>query len=1271
MKKHLFNYLKTTILLLGGGLAALTSLASCDSFLNSSQVKKEIEDAIAYNNAQQCTVILRAEAGTGEFLGSVERQLRVGYESQVQFELNTDDYCFNGFEAISQTDKETSHSDFVQFTQLSKDDAKGIYKYNIKLLKESKDILIHPVCIMRPKVVGIEPESLYVTYNQDSVIKFSFNKALNKESIENFAYFIFADSDINNKFERPILSQDGKTLFIHPKSGEHIIQPDGNENVLNLKIDYDFTKVVDLDGLALTSKGSHEYKINKSFTGEQIAKVFIPAKNSTGYFSSSGEKSCTVGYSIELQYTLTDAGFNFIDFEAVSNDGDNSVSRNNSVSFEDKYYNHETGVFRAKLFVNEHYDDILICPVLKELPGVKNHTTTSGSEALALDKPVKIEFNTQMDAQEVLNNISVICKTNNESLLETCFNAPVYDSSSKVLTLIPKPLLLKDYLDSLHVGTIDLQISLDKAIRNSTFIIRYKADWERTVPRAVDFIVSRNPITLENASQTNENNKLNLKAIDITAAQIPSEDIQKNRAGNGSVYIYGSYFDEESGVKDVVISSRMLQDNGELSAATDVTYDLSTTEDIAKFESDGQGNTSFVIKYDFASLDKAYVLDIVVRDNCDNKAAAKTVSVFVPVYGEALGDKFYYLKNKPDYENEDLTIEQYSAELKNLKIYPDSFTVYSDVKFPANELQIYCEYKDKTGANKRQKFNLNEGENPYWNCPLNVDSLAKLKAKITVYDGNNIYDQREFKFPGRTAFNIDWLSDDYLTTSEPRYQMRIIAEPGHSVFGVKANLSVENQDGYVLGIENPLFGYEQLDIYTRYKWCLETKNQQGLYSDAVSFEDILEEYNITIPSVSIKSVDEDTSSWRTNGGYFVYTITLADDTWEEGKYEQVFYDICYVGALEENPQEIQKNEYTITVKIPLSELTEKWVNIVITGKKGFKKSSAYEYRVNNVDDVDYDVVPPNVWANHSSYDYWTFNVNEYTGSGAKEADFTVGNETYHVDETNSESDDRLTVKIPAKLIEELRAQNGSVQYTACDNAGNTVTGVLDLDDGGQGDSFKLIKTCTTGVSVSFDRYTYEYDDTKTKFYFYEFDDSDPDAEDDWKTEPSVSSTDEINYQYAGENHDIFRYQKTFYNLPENKFLKVLVYNRIYFPAPQYIYAGDSGTGDYDLLMQNASSKKSVIICSDAPVYVHTLVTKCSYEKCKDWNYSTWEYYKDDVGKKILNFSADKEEGGVLVAGDHTPKIYKIPYGDLDDGDCYCVIAHFANGDVLMSPVMQK
>ncbi len=38
---------------------------------------------------------------------------------------------------------------------------------------------------------------------------------------------------------------------------------------------------------------------------------------------------------------------------------------------------------------------------------------------------------------------------------------------------------------------------------------------------------------------------------------------------------------------------------------------------------------------------------------------------------------------------------------------------------------------------------------------------------------------------------------------------------------------------------------------------------------------------------------------------------------------------------------------------------------------------------------------------------------------------------------------------------------------------------------------------------------------------------------------------------------------------------------------------------------------------------------------------------------------------------HAVKKYKIPVNEIDEGDCYVVIAHFADGTSSMSEVKQK
>ena len=85
MKNKTRSRLFTTILLLGGGLVALSGLTSCNNFLKASEVKKEIEDAIAYANAKSCKLYLKSDAAMGSFLSGNEVNCKVGYTTDLQF----------------------------------------------------------------------------------------------------------------------------------------------------------------------------------------------------------------------------------------------------------------------------------------------------------------------------------------------------------------------------------------------------------------------------------------------------------------------------------------------------------------------------------------------------------------------------------------------------------------------------------------------------------------------------------------------------------------------------------------------------------------------------------------------------------------------------------------------------------------------------------------------------------------------------------------------------------------------------------------------------------------------------------------------------------------------------------------------------------------------------------------------------------------------------------------------------------------------------------
>ena len=165
MKKCFIVLLTTTLLVL--------ALTSCENFLGGAGFKTQIENTVAYNNAPSCTVLIKSEsADQGAFLIDGEKTLKVGYDFELQFNLNIDDYKFGGIEAVSKTNTSKKRSEFVSIKKDSSktDEDKGIYVYTVTLLKKTDDILIHPVCTKIPRITGIYPSDTNQTYPQDTTI---------------------------------------------------------------------------------------------------------------------------------------------------------------------------------------------------------------------------------------------------------------------------------------------------------------------------------------------------------------------------------------------------------------------------------------------------------------------------------------------------------------------------------------------------------------------------------------------------------------------------------------------------------------------------------------------------------------------------------------------------------------------------------------------------------------------------------------------------------------------------------------------------------------------------------------------------------------------------------------------------------------------------------------------------------------------------------------------------------------------------------------------
>ena len=343
MLNRLLRKIRTTILLLGGGLAVL-AFAGCDNFLKGNQVRDEIMDAIAYNNANSSTIYFKADSDMGEFFPEREKIFKVGYEAEVQFSVNLDRYVFKGLEAVCVSDLEESRAEYVSFEQISANDKKGVYIYNVKLLKEAKDILIRPICFEFPSVISHTPSSSDAQYaNTPIIIKFNMpmeeadvsqaNSIFNYKNIS----LIYTDSAKNNTdmsvyFDAPAFNSTKDTLTLVPKSASLKTFIDSLSDVyIDINVSFDEALFVEKDGVKYLLKQND----NSSFKVRYNSNVETEKPVKSEFFVTKDE------------ITLANLECQKLNREAIEDMTDAQILQNRVKDFVylyGKYYDKDSGV---------------------------------------------------------------------------------------------------------------------------------------------------------------------------------------------------------------------------------------------------------------------------------------------------------------------------------------------------------------------------------------------------------------------------------------------------------------------------------------------------------------------------------------------------------------------------------------------------------------------------------------------------------------------------------------------------------------------------------------------------------------------------------------------------------------------------------------------------------------------------------------------------------------------------------------------------------------
>ena len=1099
------------------------------------------------------------------------------------------------------------------------------------------------------------------------------------------------------------MKKTGK-IFNSLKTAIHLCGGGGGLALIALTACSNFLKSGDI---AQDIKGAIEYNNAPSYT------ILLKSDARYGEFLSANEKSVKVGYDIEVEFSANIDDFLFVNLEAVSKT-DTSVRRDDCIKFTDVDRDEKRGLYKIKITLLKAQNDIQIQPVCLEYPAITS-VSPAGKDANMANTPVTVAFNMPME-DSVTSNISI---SGAGLSMKDFFEDPELNEEKNVLTIIPKGYDLMEYMKNENRAYIDIDfrftdgisVTKDETVlplkenKYTSFTVRYKPEVETVKPLKFDFFATRNNMTLEEAKAYTRTNKntfyleeyqltTEIFVTDEEAEGLDEEHILQNRTTD-SIYIYGKYYDQDSGVKTVVVTEQLIYDQGYCEEADEEVYEHTFTSKSkgAEFLSDGTGYTYFFIKVPLESEDGAVQITVTVKDASENKSATESFTVIK-------NEEPYiypYLYNQPiEAYSSTFNLTEYLKNKNTLRLYPlteeerewhitcDCDTsglfdiIYGYIYQTCENYKFYCKYKHKNGEIKQEEMPFDKQEN-CWKLDLDVDSIADLEIELTIIsDIGGIYNDI-YSFPKRPM--IESISSDgkiyfgdYYKTS---IQFTIIkSKDGNSTVYPYANNSTN--------------GTNKISYDADYEYQI-IPRMNYLYGEVETLTNTAIP-QIAGPAIKAVSIVPDTDPERTLD-YLYYTITLKEGAWDN--FEKIFVEFTATGynGTYNSYDYFDPGELSITVGYNTIHLFTKDITLKVYGTNGLYRSQPTEYFIAKTSEPKYDNIRPKITIQENpNYEYKTieFSDNE---SGPKEAKITFGNNEYKLNQSNN-----YTVNIPYTVIKEYSSgynDNGGItiyyNYEGSDNANNTISGTNFLVISRFPQFTKFVKTSSsTGSTNTWKLYT---DETKLSvsestldyigyFDIYTLDDNGT----SWTRYGTETIQQNPGIRRSGSSSH-YTYNTDPLTLPDNSFIK-LVYSykdawSLYYMDPVYFYTdttkstilADEASIANDYILANGSSKTSVILHGDDKAYVEIVKTSKPYDECMTWTAEDWQNFHTTYGGKLIMFKTivTDQEGNPVVQMNEYQK-YIIPseiLNQIEPSECYVVLAHYEDGHAEVSGVMVK
>lgn len=1068
-----------------------------------------------------------------------------------------------------------------------------------------------------------------------------------------------------------------------------------------------------------------------SLANAPSSTVLFKSDSSMGTFLSGSSKELKIGNETEILFSANLENGLLDTFVAQSiTDSSKDMAQYVTIKMLDR--DDEKALYKFSVTLLKQAPDIVIKPVFISYPVIQSYSPKTDSSPVYANTPITVTFNIPMEAETVLplqslfNYSNIVIQCNNQSI-EEYFETPAFNSSKTILTLKPKDeflgylISLKETFVSVNVsfgsniaartGTIELPLRQDE---NAAFTVKFKPEVERNPPVKADFFASSQDYSIADLSEllssqsASQLKRFNQDDISIKGNYTVEEYRAKvlQNVTSEQVYIYGYYYDDDSGVKSVSVTRQYTnnEDGVVLKSEphTTDTFYIDVNNDQAEFLAIGK-YVLFKIKYQISDDDGAYLFNVSVCDSCYNPSQEESFTAIkdteinieslkpfnlyhdIETNNSSADQRYYKLE---DYLNE----PDFNEILKTLKFVYGK-PVYSSVEDP-DLVDIFVKYINKNKEEVTEPVYHDEQNKRLYEYKLDVDYVHDLKITIIVKDKFDHVETRDFYFPPQPQKYSGSNAIYFAPGTKATDAFTMYYDEGNSEYSLGVQIEDINRCGDFLfansGDSKTYFIYENDMLFSELStYVLGPQIEQGSTN---WFE---ESQELRLPSgISLSSM-EFTPGISDDQYHYSLTVTLPQDIWDciKDKYDYI--------ALYSNPDspyfEGVYEKDCRTTKINYKYVNDGTKSFFIAGIKDGKRSNYssdnpdgkqdYDWYDSTTSDIDkkiYKESPPFLDSFRKAAWYLPIlkkrtkppkflppcaKVDEYLAvpdtSGKIDTLELVIDHAYRYTYSG-----KTIGKSKEYFIYEIDGGDLYIPIIEWHYGLNSIAVTLENENGtaSYGENFTISESPlvyhvpqdlpAAETSLEFDPTEFEVPQNTGSTAYICYLDADGWHDDFieyiWDEESSVWQKTEEYGKYKWS-------LKTPHPLQQDVFIKVItVLGFGDYISSELFYNGEPSGGE--LTDKFIDMGDYYLVSSNKPVYLYTVATMQPYKECSKWSVHDWDTLHYKSNEQCFDFTSNDFSNLRFYAPDTSW---------MREGYNYVTVAHFADGHSVISKVRQK